>query len=52
MIRDLLCIKYKAAKEKNEELKKIYKDREEIDYNFHPEAGNQLSLAFGSYLLI
>ena len=49
MIKDLLRVRYQAAVSKMAELREKYQDKEEIDYNFHPQAGNALSLAFGKF---
>ena len=40
MLKDLLRLKYRFAKEKTSELKAIFTNKEDADYNFHPEAGN------------
>ena len=43
---------YHTAVSKMTELKEKYKNKEEIDYHFHPQAGNALSIAFGIYCSI
>jgi hypothetical protein len=48
MMKDLLRLKYRVAEEKTAELQRAFGDREEADFNFHPEAGNSLSLTFGT----
>ena len=50
LMQDLLRLRYKGAVSKMQELKQRYgDDKEAIDMNFHPQAGNALALAFGNF---
>ena len=52
MVEDLFRIKYRNAEQKMTELKERYTEKEHIWYHFHPEAGNSLSLTYGTIELI
>lgn len=47
MIQDLLRQKYLAAAAKFKQLVDLYRNKEEAELHFHPQAGNALSLAYG-----
>ena len=49
MIQDFLRQKYFAASSKMTELTQLFKDKEEVELHFHPQAGNALSLAYGRF---
>ncbi|MCB0370349.1 MAG: hypothetical protein KDD45_13220 [Bdellovibrionales bacterium] len=52
LLQDLLRSRYDYAVLKMKELREKLQDKEEIDMQFHPQAGNALSLAFGIFCYI
>ena len=51
MLQDLLKTKYNLARETIKNLAKTF-DKENADYNLHPEIGNSLSLTYGIFYSI